>query len=451
MMCLRYFNYQLQNVVFLGICFMVLFSADFTVTNMQKTLLSSISDEKPEFTVEGYTSLGLTYTTFALSLWFGPSLVAILGPRFGMSLAAFCYTLYILAFTLEEAWAIYTVVFIGGFAGGILWTAEGNYIVCNSSSETISQNVSIFWAFLQSSSLIGNLYTYYKFEGKTRIDGPTRRNVLYVLGGLAGVSVIMFLFLRPIRKLQLNSESAIQAKDGPIQAFKKTWSMFLSKNMLILSITFIYTGLQHAFIYAVYSPTLGFTGHFGSKSKQLVALSGMFISVGEITGGGLQIIFNGFLSKIKHKRSGVIVFGLLIEVISYSLIYINLPNNAVFKETTDISFIEPSEFIAISCSFLLGVGDSCLNTQNYSIIAVIYPDESAQSSALYKFMKSFFVAVGLYSSSHIGLRTQMSILTPLAFVAIAAFIIVDRKVVSRPISETNMTALEGRDFVKIYD
>lgn len=61
------------------------------------------------------------------------------------------FRLYILAFNVEEAWAIYAVVLIGGFAGGILWTAEGNYIVCNSSSETISRNVSIFWAFLQSS------------------------------------------------------------------------------------------------------------------------------------------------------------------------------------------------------------------------------------------------------------------------------------------------------------
>lgn len=59
--------------------------------------------------------------------------------------------MYILAFNVEEAWAIYTVAVLGGVAGGILWTAEGKYVVCNSTETTISRNVSIFWAFLQSS------------------------------------------------------------------------------------------------------------------------------------------------------------------------------------------------------------------------------------------------------------------------------------------------------------
>lgn len=44
------------------------------------------------------------------------------------------------------------------------------------------------------------------------------------------------------------------------------------------------SGLQHAFIYAVYSPSIGFTEAFGSKSKQLVALSGIFIAFGEVFG-----------------------------------------------------------------------------------------------------------------------------------------------------------------------
>lgn len=58
----------------------------------QKTLITSIQDENPEFTVDGYTSLGITYTVFALSLWLGPSMVSLTGPRYGMALAALGYT-----------------------------------------------------------------------------------------------------------------------------------------------------------------------------------------------------------------------------------------------------------------------------------------------------------------------------------------------------------------------
>lgn len=59
---------------------------------VQKTLIASINQDNPEFTVDGYTSLGITYTVFALSLWLGPSIVSITGPRYGMAFAAVLYT-----------------------------------------------------------------------------------------------------------------------------------------------------------------------------------------------------------------------------------------------------------------------------------------------------------------------------------------------------------------------
>ncbi|RZF42182.1 hypothetical protein LSTR_LSTR004331 [Laodelphax striatellus] len=434
MICQFYMDQRIQNVIYLGVCFLVLFAADYTVTNMQKTLISSIHDENPDFTVEGYTSLGLTYTVFSLSLWFGPSIVSVLGIRSSMAVAAFFYTLYILAFNVEEAWAIYTVVVFGGVAGGILWTAEGNYLVLNSDPQTISRNVSIFWAFLQSSSLFGNLFTFYQFRGKSIIDGNTRRLVIYILGALAGVSCIMFLFLRPV-KTRASSVMNQQMKEGPLKEFFKTWSLFKSKNMLILNIIFCYTGLQHAFIYAIYSPSIGFTGSFGNISKQLVPLSGIFISLGEVVGGCLQIIFNGFIGKLKYKRIGIIILGLMMQFCAFIIIFLNLPNNSVFGETSFNTIIEPSAVLAMLCSFLLGLGDSCLNTQNYSIIAVIFPEDSAQSSALYKFIKSLFVAVGLYASSHIGLYTQLSILFPMALIGLTSFIIVDRSVIAKALLE----------------
>ncbi|XP_039278867.1 uncharacterized protein LOC111053133 [Nilaparvata lugens] len=432
MICQFYTDKQIQNVIYLGVCFLVLFAADYTVTNMQKTLISSIHDENPDFTVEGYTSLGLTYTVFSLSLWFGPSLVSVLGIRTSMAVAAFFYTLYILAFNVEEAWAIYTVVVFGGIAGGILWTAEGNYLVLNSDPQTISRNIS-FWKFVHVLPI----------RGKSIIDGPTRRLVIYILGALAGVSSIMFLFLRPV-KSRTPSVMNQQMKEGPLKEFFKTWSLFKSKNMLILNIIFCYTGLQHAFIYAIYSPSIGFTGAFGNISKQLVPLSGIFISLGEVVGGCLQIIFNSCIGKLKYKRIGIIILGLMMQFCAFIIIFLNLPDNSVFGETSDSAIIETSAVLAMLCSFLLGLGDSCLNTQNYSIIAVIFPEDSAQSSALYKFIKSLFVAVGLYTSSHIGLYTQLSILFPMALIGLASFIIVDRSVIaeSRISEQQNLSKRE---------
>lgn len=41
----------------------------------------------------------------------------------------------------------------------------------------------------------------------------------------------------------------------------------------------------------------------------------------------------------------------------------NIPQNAPFGETTDTGFIEPNKALALTTSFLLGLGDSCFNTQ----------------------------------------------------------------------------------------
>lgn len=43
--------------------------------------------------------------------------------------------------------------------------------------------------------------------------------------------------------------------------------------------------------------------------------------------------------------------------------------------------------IALLCSFLLGLGDSCFNTQLYSILGRIYAEESAAAFAIFKFIQ----------------------------------------------------------------
>ncbi|XP_054284327.1 UNC93-like protein MFSD11 [Macrosteles quadrilineatus] len=418
------FNPKLWNVIYLGFCFMVLFTADYTVTNMQKTLITSIHEERPEFLVDGYTSLGITYTVFALSLWLGPSMVSLTGPRYGMALAALGYTIYIFAFNLEAAWAIYAVTVIGGVSGGLLWTAEGNYLVLNSDSSNISRNVGIFWVFLQSSSLCGNIFTFIKFEGKSRIDGDTRRQVIWVLGGVAAASILAFLLMRDIKTKPNKGE--VQERKGFLNELKKTWNLFITKEILILNITFCFTGMQHAFTYGVISPSVGFTTAFGNQSKQLVALSGICIAIGEVSGGVCQVLLNRVFVRCKLGRSAVIVFGFLVQLLSFSLIFINLPNSASYGESYEEAIIHPSAAVAMLCSFMLGLSDSCLNTQNFSILAVLFPLDSAQSCALYKFIKSFLVGIGFFVSSHIGLHTQLMILAPAGAVSTLAFMYVDR-------------------------
>ncbi len=53
----------------------------------------------------------------------------------------------------------------------------------------------------------------------------------------------------------------------------------------------------------------------------------------------------------------------------------------------------PSVGVALLCSFLLGLGDSCFNTQLLSIIGFMFRDNSAPAFAVFKFMQVSFINV----------------------------------------------------------
>lgn len=43
--------------------------------------------------------------------------------------------------------------------------------------------------------------------------------------------------------------------------------------------------------------------------------------------------------------------------------------------------------VALLCSFLLGLGDSCFNTQLYSILGRVYAEDSNPAFAIFKFIQ----------------------------------------------------------------
>lgn len=54
-------------------------------------------------------------------------------------------------------------------------------------------------------------------------------------------------------------------------------------------------------------------------------------------------------------------------------------------------FFISSQYLAIFCSFLLGFGDSCFNTQIYNVIGQRYSENSAPAMALFKFMQVYIL------------------------------------------------------------
>ncbi|XP_075147803.1 UNC93-like protein MFSD11 [Haematobia irritans] len=415
------------NVLILGFGFMFVFTSFQTMGNIEKTLLVSIHEDDPSFNGDGYTSLAVIYATFALFNWLAPSFIAFTGPRTAMVVGALTYMFFMVTFLFPSTWLLYVASALLGGGAAITWTGQGSFLARCSDAANISRNSGIFWALLQCSMFFGNLFVYYQFQNKDTIDQQTRS---LVIGVLIGVAVLGVIFLATLRYVPDNStvDTELQQPRTPWDsarvALRSAGQLFMTRDMLLLSMAFLYTGFELSFFSGVYGPSIGFTKKISETPKEIMGLAGICIGVGEVFGGSL---FGILASKTtRYGRDPIVIAGYVIHMIAFLLIFFNLPDNAPFNDTTDISFFDPPRtWIALLCAFLLGLGDACFNTQIYSMLGGVFVKNSVGAFALFKFTQSVAAAISFFYSSHLGLRSQLGILVVFGTIGTACFCIVE--------------------------
>ena len=114
--------------------------------------------------------------------------------------------------------------------------------------------------------------------------------------------------------------------------------------------------------------------------------------MGEVSGG---VIFGLLGSKtIKYGRDPIVIMGFVVHMIAFFLIFLNLPNLSPFGATSDIAYLNPpNAALALTCSFLLGFGDSCFNTQIYSLLGGVFAKKSAEAFSIFKFTQVRFSVI----------------------------------------------------------
>ncbi|XP_063208185.1 UNC93-like protein MFSD11 [Chroicocephalus ridibundus] len=426
---------KLFNIIILGVSFMFIFTAFQTCGNIAQTVITNLNNT--DFHGSGYTSMSIIYGVFSASNLVSPSVVAIVGPQFSMVVSGIFYSLYIAVFIQPATWAFYTASVFIGIAAAVLWTAQGNCLTVNSDENTIGRNSGVFWALLQSSLFFGNLYIYFAWQGKTHISESDRRTVFIALTVISLVGTVLFFLIRKREDTKAPGEedstneilgdgsSAESKMTRAVAAFKKSIKLSFTKEIMLLSVTTAYTGLELTFFSGVYGTCIGAVNRFGSEEKSLIGLSGIFIGVGEILGGGLF----GLLSKNnRFGRNPVVMLGMVVHFIAFYLIFFNMPNDAPIapmRGTDDVAYMIPSKEVAIFCSFLLGLGDSCFNTQLLSILGFLYSEDSAPAFAIFKFVQSICAAVAYFYSNYFLLQWQLLIMVVVGFFGTITFFTVE--------------------------
>ncbi|XP_031608903.1 UNC93-like protein MFSD11 [Oreochromis aureus] len=429
---------KLLNIIILGFGFMFMFTAFQTCGNIEQTVIKSFNST--EFHGSGYTSMAIIYGVFSASNLIAPSVVAVIGPQLSMFFSGLLYSLYIAMFIYPYTWSFYTASVLVGIAAAVLWTAQGNVLTINSTDSTIGRNSGIFWALLQFSLFFGNLYIYCAWHGHVHITDQDRRTVFISLTVISLVGCFLFFLLR---KPDSESSSSAEATEPLLQeescdnaatssgcshlcsqaldAFVKACKLFITKEMLLLGVSIGYTGLELTFYSGVYGTCIGAMMRFGQDAKSLIGISGICIGVGEILGGSVFGILN---KRIGFGRNPIVLLGFITHIIAFYLIFLNIASDAPLapEEGTDLeAFITPSVGVALFCSFLLGLGDSCFNTQLLSIIGFMFHDNSAPAFAVFKFIQSIMAALAFYYSNYLLLHWQLLILVLVGFLGTITF------------------------------
>ncbi|XP_036446013.1 UNC93-like protein MFSD11 isoform X1 [Colossoma macropomum] len=461
---------MLLNIFILGIGFMLMFTAFQTCGNIEQTVIKSFNST--EFHGSGYTSMAIIYGVFSASNLIAPSVVAVIGPQLSLFFSGLVYSGYIAMFIHPFTWSFYTFSVLVGIAAAVLWTAQGNLLTINSTDSTIGRNSGIFWALLQFSLFSGNLYIYFAWHDKVHILDKDRKTVFISLTVISLVGNFLFFLIQRVEPEVLPSEASESLLPGDtsesdsggvapqsratraLDAFKKAIQLAVTKEMLLLSISIAYTGLELTFYSGVYGTCIGAMTRFGNNAKSLIGLSGIFIGVGEILGKSLCInsVLASKVLKTRKKgrmhiflrpggslfgmlnqcsrfgRNPVVLLGLLTHFLAFFLIFLNIAPDAPLapEEGTELQgFISPNVDVALLCSFLLGLGDSCFNTQLLSIIGFVYHDDSAPAFAVFKFVQSITAAVAFFYSNYLLLHWQLLIMVLVGFAGTLSFFMAD--------------------------
>ncbi|CAF1351951.1 unnamed protein product [Rotaria sordida] len=377
---------------------MILFTAFQATGLVEQSVLEGVKNETTngnDFQGSGYISLAIVYVCATIANVLAPAFVFIFGAPVSMFIGATTYFFYVFSFLLPMTWSFYLTSILLGFGAAILWTAEGAYLAANSDEHTTSRNTGIFWALFQSSLLGGNLYVYLSLKADV-ITRSTRYPLFTVFSVVCAIALAIYAYIiwrwlieRRQQQLQLEPVKRKTALSDVVDTLNIAVRLLRTRNMLLLLIPFAYTGFSQTFFQTVYATCIGHSIKYGNTRKRLIGLHGVLLGIGEIVGGGLF----GFVTKPKTSSQCalVILIGFFLQIVFYYSAWINFPADAPARETNTESYFQfspsSSQIIAFVGSFVVGLGDSALNTQLFSVLASRFKSTSASAFALFQLVQ----------------------------------------------------------------
>uniref|UniRef100_W8BU73 UNC93-like protein MFSD11 n=1 Tax=Ceratitis capitata TaxID=7213 RepID=W8BU73_CERCA len=203
--------------------------------------------------------------------------------------------------------------------------------------------------------------------------------------------------------------------------------LLLERDMLLLVVIFVYSGLVQGFYNGVYGPAMVYTQRINMDiyPDELSFIG--YILKG--CGGFLGSVFFALLGDltVRWGRDVFMYVAGVFHLTTFIIIYINIPYESSFGENQAASVVDPPNFyLAIICCFLYGLGAALYTVNIYSMLAGGFVAESSAGFGIYKFFQCFGCAISYLYSRFTNLYIQIAILIVLLIAAVACFGIVER-------------------------
>ncbi|CAN6329481.1 unnamed protein product [Urochloa humidicola] len=387
----------------LSSAFLFVFLAYHAAQNLQSTVNT---DENL-----GSISLGVLYTSFTAFSAVGSAVVRWMGSRRALVVGTSGYLLFIAA-NLVPSW--YTMVPASlylGFTASIIWVGQGTYLTSAALSHARENNLpegptlgsfnGEFWGMFASTQVIGNLISLALLRNGEDGGSVTGKNLLFIvfLGCMiVGIVLMCFLSKRDEKRDNAPTHSSFGAMLKYIVAPLKDRRMLLTIPLIA------YSGLQQAFVWAVFTksivtPVLGISGVGGAMAIYGAADVVCSLVAGRLTSG---LRSAAFIVSVGAILQAVVLFWLLLF---YS------PMAGLLGAA-----------IPLFIGALWGVGDGVLNTQLSALLGLLFEDVKEAAFAQLKVWQSGAIAVIFFLSPSITLQAMLILMTTALFISFGSFL-----------------------------
>lgn len=357
-------GYNKGNVVTVAVAFCGLFTAFNSLQNFVTSLNKSL----------GFTSLGILYTTLALSTFIAPAVVKTVGNRPSLFVGALTYCMYIGANIKVIPPILLSVSAVMGVGAAVLWTAQGAHLAQSSDPGEMGKMSGLFFAIFQVNQVAGNLIVAILLH--------VGLDVHLVIAILTGVGLLFSLLLLGVRKtyplvVEEEEKTAVQTalEMSPKVLMMETARLFRSPDLLILLLPMFYSGLSQTYFFGIFP-----------RQVPLATIGWLMACFGAADASGSLLL--GRVSD-KTGRGPVLAAGSLACLAGVCLA------NAVH-------ILEWRTWPMFVAATLLGAADASYNTQIYAILGEVFPDSREAAFAGFKMVQAGATGVAFVTSQFFG-------------------------------------------------